>query len=336
MQDDRTGQSKKLMALHTIASALNLALRQEMARDPRVMILGEDVGVDGGVFRITDGLIKEFGEERVVDTPLAEASIVGAAIGLAMSGMRPIAEIQFDGFVYPAFDQLINHASRIRNRSRGKLSCPLVVRFPYSGGVKALEHHSESMETLYIHTPGLKVVCPATPYDAKGLLIASIRDPDPVIFMEPKRLYRSLKEEVPEEDYIVELGSARVMIEGADVTVIAWGAMVPVALKAQQAMSKENISVEVVDLRTLSPLDIPSIISSVKKTGHCVIVHEAPRTCGFGAEISAQIMERALYDLKAPVERVTGFDVIPPLLQTENYNLPDETRLIAAIKKMLG
>lgn len=324
------------MALHTIASALNLALRQEMAKDPRVMILGEDVGVDGGVFRITDGLIKEFGEERVVDTPLAEASIVGAAIGLAMSGMRPIAEIQFDGFVYPAFDQLINHASRIRNRSRGKLSCPLVIRFPYSGGVKALEHHSESMETLYIHTPGLKVVCPATPYDAKGLLIASIRDPDPVIFMEPKRLYRSLKEEVPEEDYIVELGSARVMIEGTDVTVIAWGAMVPVALKAQQAMSKENISVEVVDLRTLSPLDIPSIISSVKKTGRCVIVHEAPRTCGFGAEISAQIMERALYDLKAPVERVTGFDVISPLLQAENYNLPDETRLIAAIKKVFG
>lgn len=324
------------MALHTIATALNSALRQEMAADSSVMILGEDVGVDGGVFRITDGLIKEFGAERVVDTPLAESAIVGTAIGLAMSGMRPVAEIQFDGFVYPAFDQLICHASRMRNRSRGKLSCPLVVRFPYSGGVKALEHHSESMESLFIHIPGLKVVCPATPYDAKGLLISSIRDPDPVIFMEPKRLYRSFKEDLPDNDYSIPLGKARIMAEGHDVTVIAWGAMIPVALKAQQELILEKISVELIDLRTLSPLDTETILLSVKKTGRCVIIHEAPKTCGFGAEISAIIMEKALYDLRAPVERVTGFDVIPPLLQAENFNLPDSRRLISGIRKVLS
>lgn len=324
------------MALLTIAEALNQALRQEMAADPRVMILGEDVGYDGGVFRITDGLIQEFGENRVVDTPLSESGIVGAAIGLAIAGMRPVVEIQFDGFVYPAFDQLISHAARIRTRSRGKLVCPLLIRFPYGGGVKALEHHSESMETIYVHTPGLKVVCPATPYDAKGLLSAAIRDPDPVIFMEPKKLYRSLKEEVPEKQYIVPLGLARVMTEGNNVTVVTWGAMIPVALKARQMLAQENISVEIIDMRTLSPLDSAAVLNSVKKTGRCVILHEAPRTCGLGAEISALIMEKALYDLKAPVERVTGFDVIPPLLQTEHYNIPDENRLINGIHKVLS
>lgn len=324
------------MALLTIAEALNLALKQEMKRDPTVLLMGEDVGVDGGVFRITDGLIKEFGDSRVFDTPLAEAGIVGTAIGLAMAGMKPVAEIQFDGFVYPAFDELISHASRMRNRSRGKYTCPLVLRFPYSGGVKALEHHSESMEVLYIHTPGLKVVCPSTPYDAKGLLVAAIRDPDPVIFMEPKRLYRSLKEDVPEDDYIVPLGQARVMIEGSDVTAIAWGAMIPHLLKAQAAFAKESISLEVIDLRTLSPIDTETIIASVKKTGRCVILHEAPRTCGLAAEISAQIMERALFDLKAPVERVTGFDIIPPLLKMEDYNIPDDKRLFAGIRKVLS
>lgn len=321
--------------LHTIASALNLALRQEMERDKRVMILGEDVGLDGGVFRISDGLFKQFGEDRVVDTPLAESGIVGASIGLAMAGMRPVAEIQFDGFVYPAFDQLICHAARLRNRSRGKLSCPMVVRFPFSGGVKALEHHSESMETIYIHTPGLKVVCPATPYDAKGLLIAAIRDPDPVIFMEPKRLYRSIKEEVPDDDYSVELGQARVMIEGSDATIIAWGAMVPVALKAENALRNEKVSLEIIDMRTLSPWDRETVLHSVKKTGRCVIIHEAPLTCGFGAEISAYLMENALYDLKSPVARVTGFDTVPPLLQGENLYLPNEDRLISQIRKTL-
>lgn len=323
------------MALITMASALNLALRQEMEKDARVMILGEDVGVDGGVFRITDGLIKKFGAERVVDTPLAEASIVGSAVGLAMAGMRPVAEIQFDGFAYPAFDQIINHAARMRTRSRGKFTCPLVVRFPYSGGVRALEHHSESMEALYVHIPGIKVVCPSTPYDAKGLLISAIRDPDPVIFMEPKRLYRSLKEDVPEEEYTIPLGKARVMIEGNDVTIIGWGSMVPVMLKAQSALAQENISLEIIDLRTLSPLDTETILASVQKTGRAVIIQEAPQTCGLASEISMIIMEHALFNLKAPVVRVSGFDVIPPLLKTEDFNLPNEKRLIEGIRKTL-
>lgn len=319
----------------TIAEALNQALRQEMERDSTVMMMGEDVGRDGGVFRISDGLIDIFGEDRVVDTPLAEAGIVGAAIGLAAAGMRPVAEMQFDGFVYPAFDQIVNHAARMRNRSRGKLSCPLVIRFPYGGGVKALEHHSESMEVYYIHTPGLKVVCPATPYDAKGLLISAIRDPDPVIFMEPKRLYRSLKEEVPDEIYTVPLGKARVMVEGSDITVVSWGAMIPTALKAYGALAQESVSLEIIDLRTLSPLDTETIISSVQKTGRCVILQEAPRTCGLASEISAIIMEKAFSSLKAPVARVTGFDTVMPFLKGEHFYLPDEKRLVLEIKKAL-
>lgn len=323
------------MPLLTIAAALNQALHQEMEKDSRVLVMGEDVGLNGGVFRITDGLYKKFGPDRSIDTPLAEAAIVGSAIGLAMSGMKPVVEIQFDGFVYPAFDHLINHASRMRTRTRGKLTCPMVVRFPYGGGVRALEHHSESMETLYIHTPGLKVVCPSTPYDAKGLLISAIRDPDPVIFMEPKKLYRSLKEDVPEELYEIPLGKARVMIEGSDVTVIGWGAMIPVILKTHAALAKENISIEVIDLRTLSPLDTETILNSVKKTGRAVIIQEAPRTLGLAAEISAQIMENAMQFLKSPVARVTGFDVIPPLLKTEDYNIPDEKRLADTIRNVL-
>ncbi len=299
------------------------------------MLIGEDVGIGGGVFRISDGLIKDFGADRVIDTPLAESGIVGSAIGLAMAGMRPIVEIQFDGFVYPAFDQLICHAARMRTRSRGKLTCPMVVRFPYCGGVKALEHHSESMEAIYVHTPGLKVVCPSTPYDAKGLLAAAIQDPDPVIFMEPKRLYRSLKEDVPEEEYTIPLGKARVMIEGDDVTIIGWGAMIPVILKAHAELSKENISMEVIDLRTLSPLDTETILASVQKTGRCVIIQEAPRTGGLASEIATIIMEKAMHSLKAPVERVSGFDVIPPLLKAEDYNIPDEKRLIAGIRDVL-
>lgn len=320
----------------TIADALSLALKQEMAKDPTVMLMGEDVGVGGGVFRISDGLQKQFGEDRVIDTPLAEAGILGTAIGLAMAGMKPICEMQFDGFVYPAFDQLVSHAARMRNRTRGKLTCPLVVRFPYSAGVRALEHHSESMEVYYIHTPGLKVVCPSTPYDAKGLMISAIRDPDPVIFMEPKKLYRAIKEEVPEEEYAIEIGKARVMIEGSDVTVIGWGSMIPTILKAQNMLAPEGISLEVIDLRTLSPLDTETILASVNKTGRCVIIAEAPRTCGLAAEISALIMEKALFSLQAPVERVTGFDTIVPLLKGEDLYLPNEIRLIAGIKKTLG
>lgn len=323
------------MAILTIAEALNRALAQEMQRDPFVLVMGEDVGVDGGVFRITDGLIERFGADRVIDTPLAESGIVGAAIGLAMAGMRPVAEIQFDGFVYPAFDQLISHAARMRNRSRGKYMCPLVIRFPYGGGVRALEHHSESMETLYAHIPGLKIICPATPYDAKGLLAAAIRDPDPVIFMEPKRLYRSLKEEVPDEEYTVPIGKARVMMEGKDITVIGWGAMIPVALKTQALLAQENISAEIIDLRTLSPLDMDTVLISVQKTGRCAVVQEGPRTLGLAAEITAQVTEKLFHELRAPVARVTGFDIIPPLLKGEDYNIPDEKRLIQAIKKIL-
>ncbi|MBP9718613.1 alpha-ketoacid dehydrogenase subunit beta [Candidatus Gracilibacteria bacterium] len=323
------------MSIKTIADALNQAIELEMARDPRVMVMGEDVGVDGGVFRITDGLIQKFGEDRVVDTPLAEAGIVGTAVGLAMGRMKPIVEMQFDGFVYPAFDQIISHVARMRNRSRGKLSCPMVIRFPYSGGVRALEHHSESMEVLFAHIPGLKVVCPSTPYDAKGLMISAIRHPDPVIFMEPKRLYRSIKEDIPDEAYTVPLGNARVMIEGTQVTVIGWGSMMPVILKSEAILRNEGISLEVIDLRTISPLDSETIIQSVQKTGRCVILHEGPRTCGFAAEIIAQIMERALYSLQAPVERVTGFDTIIPLARGEDLYLPNEKRLIAGIRKVL-
>lgn len=321
--------------IRTIAEALNQALFLELSRDPTVMILGEDVGVDGGVFRITDGLLEKFGQDRVVDTPLAEAGIVGTAIGLAMAGMRPVCEMQFDGFVYPAFDQIVNHAARMRNRSRGKYSCPMVIRFPYCGGVRALEHHSESPETYYMHTPGLKVVCPATPYDAKGMLLAAIRDPDPVIFLEPKKLYRNLKEEVPDEDYIVEIGKARVMIEGNDLSLISWGAMIPTALKAQNILASEGISIEVIDLRSLKPLDSETFLNSVTKTGRAVVLQESPRTCGVAAEISAQIMEHALFSLKSPVVRVTGFDIIPPLLKSEHWNIPDEKRLIAGIRKAL-
>lgn len=324
------------MPFITIAEALNLALKQEMERDPSVLVIGEDVGMDGGVFRITDGLLKKFGPTRAIDTPLSESGIVGTAIGLAMYGMRPVCEIQFDGFVHPAFDQIISHATRMRNRSRGKFTCPLVIRFPYSAGVRALEHHSESWEAFYIHTPGLKVVCPSTPADAKGLLIASIRDPDPVIFMEPKRLYRSLKEEVPEDEYVIPLGEGRVMMEGTDLTLIAWGSMIPLTLKVANRLVQEKVSVEVLDLRTLSPLDAPLILNSVKKTGRCVVIQEAPRTCGLAAEISALIMENALLHLKAPVERVTGFDVIPPLLKAEDYNLPNEERVLLSVKKVLA
>lgn len=324
------------MPLLTLAEALNQALDQEMQHDSRVMLLGEDVGIDGGVFRISDTLIQKYGPDRVVDTPLAESGIVGTAVGLAMSGMRPVVEIQFDGFVYPAFDQLVSHAARMRNRSRGKFTCPLVVRFPAGGGVKALEHHSESMEALYAHTPGLKVVYPSTPYDAKGLLISAIRDPDPVIFMEPKKLYRSLKEEVPELEYEIPIGSARVMLEGRDVTVIGWGTMVPVMLTAQAAAAREGISLEVIDLRTLSPLDSATVTASVQKTGRAVVIHEGPRSCGIGAEISAQIMENCLFNLRAPVQRVSGFDVVMPLLKGEDLYIPNTERLMSAVNIVMA
>jgi pyruvate dehydrogenase E1 component beta subunit len=322
------------MAKLNMVQAINQALHGEMEKDPTIVVMGEDVGVDGGVFRVTEGLLGKFGDERVIDTPLAESGIVGTAIGMAVSGLKPVAEIQFEGFSYMTLDQLAAHASRIRYRSRGTYHCPLVVRMPYGGGVKALEHHSEAVATFYIHIPGLKVVMPSNPSDAKGLLLSSIRDPDPVIFFEPKKLYRAFKEEVPEGDYTVPLGVGKKITEGKDITIISWGAMVKVC---QEALEKtKSISIELIDLRTLSPLDEKIIIDSVKKTGRCVIVHEEPRMLGFGAEIIARINEKAFLYLEAPVNRVTGYDVPVPLPKLEDYYLPDADKVVNAITETVG
>jgi pyruvate dehydrogenase E1 component beta subunit len=321
------------MAQLNIVGALRLALKQEMERDPNVIILGEDVGSNGGVFRVTEGLIKEFGENRVIDTPLSESGIVGVAMGLALYGFKPVAEIQFEGFLYPALDQVISHVARIRSRSRGRFHVPLVIRFPYGGGIRAPEHHSDSPETLLVHTPGLKVVAPSTPYDAKGLLISAIRDPDPVLFMEPKRIYRAIVEDVPEDDYAIPLGQSKLVREGTDITLISWGAMVPPSLQAAEAV-KDKIGVEVIDLRTLSPIDTSAIARSVEKTGRAIVVHEAHRTAGLGAEITAIINEKAFLSLEAPVERVAGFDVPFPLYKLENYYLPNVERIAKAIEKV--
>lgn len=317
------------MAKLNMVQAINLALHEEMQKDPAVLVMGEDVGVDGGVFRVTEGLLDKFGSERVIDTPLAESGIAGTAIGMAISGLKPVAEIQFEGFSYLTIDQLAAHASRIRNRSRGTYHCPIVVRMPYGGGVRALEHHSEAVATFYIHIPGLKVVIPSTPYDAKGLLLSSIRDPDPVIFFEPKKLYRAFREEVPEGDYTIPLGEGKKLTQGNDVTVISWGSMVNVC---QEAIEKvKEVSVELIDLRTLSPLDEKIIIDSLKKTGRCVVVHEEPRTLGLGAEIIARINEKAFLYLEAPVKRVTGYDVPVPLPKLEEHYLPDSEKVALAI-----
>jgi len=321
------------MAKLNIIDAINLALKQEMKRDPNVLIIGEDVGEDGGVFRVTEGLAKLYGNRRVIDTPLAEAGIIGASIGMSMMGLKPVAEIQFEGFIFPAFDQILNHAARMRNRSRGRFTCPMVIRCPIGGGIKALEHHSDSVETYFVHTPGIKVVIPSTPYDAKGLLIAAIRDPDPVLFFEPKKIYRAIKQEVPEKEYLIPIGKAKVRQAGTDVTLITFGSSVKTSLEAVKDMS--DISVEVIDLRTLSPLDTETIMASVKKTGKVVIVHEAQKTLGMAAEIIAQINEQALYSLRAPVERVTGYDIIVPYPKTENLYLVSQQRIINAVQKVM-
>jgi pyruvate dehydrogenase E1 component beta subunit len=324
------------MAKLTMVEAINLALKQEMEKDPRVLILGEDVGKNGGVFRVTQGLIDIFGETRVMDTPLSESAIAGVAIGMAVYGLRPVAEIQFEGFVYAAMEQLADHASRIRTRSRGRYHCPLVLRLPYGGGIRAPEHHSDSNEAYFVHTPGLKVVVPSTPYEAKGLLIASIRDPDPVIFMEPKKIYRSLREEVPEEEYLIPLGQARTVQEGTDITLITWGAMLQPTLQAAALMEQNGTRAEVIDLRTLSPLDNEAIIDSVKRTHRAVVVHEAPAACGVGAEIVARINEKALVHLEAPVHRVTGFDTVMPLPKLEKYYLPNAERVMEAVNRVVN
>jgi pyruvate dehydrogenase E1 component beta subunit len=320
------GNSKKL----NMVQAINLALREEMQRDKNVILLGEDVGLDGGVFRVSDGLQKEFGAERIVDTPLEESGIVGAAIGMAVYGLRPVAEIQFMGFIYAAVDQIYSHASRIRSRSRGRYTCPLVIRTPYGAGIKPPELHSESAEAFFCHMPGVKVVVPSTPYTAKGLLISAIRDPDPVIFLESTRLYRLIKEEVPEGEYTIPLGKARIVQEGKEVTLIAWGSMLHRTLQAA-----EGLDAEVIDLMTLSPFDEETIFRSVKKTGRVVIVHEAPKTCGFGAELSATIAEDAMLYMKAPIMRVTGYDAVMPLPKLEDHYVPTFERIRKAIEEIM-
>ncbi len=318
------------MATMNMVQALNLALREEMDRDKDVVVLGEDVGKDGGVFRVTDGLIGRFGPERVIDTPLAETGIVGAAIGMAAYGLKPVVEIQFLGFIYSALDQIFSHAARIRARSRGRFTSSLVIRTPYGGGVKALEHHSESTEAIFCHLPGVKVVVPSSPRMAKGLLLSSIRDPDPVLFLEPTRLYRLIKEDVPDIDYTIPLGKARVVQEGKDCTVIAWGSMLQRTMKAV-----EGLSAEVIDLVTLCPFDEETVLQSVKKTGRVVIVHEAVATCGLGAELSATIAEQAMLHLKAPIIRIAAYDVVFPLPKLEDYYLPSLERIRKGIETVL-
>jgi pyruvate dehydrogenase E1 component beta subunit len=319
----------------TMAQAINQALAGEMERDGRVVILGEDVGVDGGVFRITDGLFDKFGRERIIDTPLAESAGVGVAIGMAALGLKPVVEIQFMGFIYPAFNQIISHVARLRNRTRGRFTVPLVIRTPYGAGVRALEHHSESTEAFFCHIPGLTVIVPSTPYDAKGLLIAAIRGEDPVLFLEPTRLYRAEKQDVPDEAYEVPIGKARIAREGNDLTIIAWGAMVPVAERAAVLAAESGWSAEVIDLRTLSPMDRETVVGSVKKTGRVLVVHEAPKTCGLGAEIAALIGEKALLSLEAPVLRITGWDITPPLSKGEDVYHPNPERVFRGIRRLM-
>lgn len=319
----------------TLAQAVTRALFEEMARDPKVLVMGEDVGKDGGVFRVTDGLFDAYGPERVMDTPLAESGIIGTGIGLALTGFRPVCEIQFTGFVYPAVNQLFAHVARYRNRTRGRYTLPMVIRMPYGGGIHPPEHHSESYEAIFCNTPGLKVVIPSTPYDAKGLLLSAIRDEDPVIFMEPKRIYRAFREEVPAEDYTIPIGKAKVAAEGKDVTLIAYGAMVRIALEAKELLGRDGISAEVLDLRTICPLDVEAILASVEKTGRAVVIHEGPRNNGVGAEVISLIQERALLSLLAPVQRVCGFDAVFPFPMLEHHYLPTKERVEKAVRKAL-
>jgi len=323
------------MAEVNLAQALNGALDTALASDDRVVLLGEDIGRTGGVFRITDGLRDKHGQERVFDTPVAESGIVGAAFGMAIAGMRPVAELQFLGFSYPAYDQVINHVARIRNRSNHRFTAPLVIRIPYGGGIGAAEHHSESTEAIYAHIPGVKVVVPSTPRDARGLLLAAVEDPDPVVFLEPIRLYRAIKEDVPEIYYKVDIGPVRIERAGTDVTLISWGAMMKETRQAASDLEEDGVSVEVIDVRTLTPLDREGIAASVEKTGRAVVIHEAPLTGGFGGEIAATIQELCLYSLLAPVQRVTGWDTVFPLKRSEGHYLPSVDRITAAARKTL-
>jgi len=324
------------MAKLNMVQAIHLGLDQEMARDPNVVILGEDVGVDGGVFRVTEGLIEKYGEQRVIDSPLAESAILGTSIGMALAGLRPVAEMQFSGFSYLMVPQLEGHASRMRGRTLGHWSVPLVVRMPYGGGVRALEHHSESREATYAHFPGVKVVVPSGPRNARALIVAAIRDPDPVVFMEPKRSYRAFKEDVPDEEEVLEIGRAQVIREGSDLTLISWGAMMRPALKAaEDVAASRQAGIEIIDLLTIAPLDGEAITASVRKTGRCVVVQEAPRSFGVAAEVIARINDGALLQLEAPVQRVTGYDVITPYFGREMDYIPTPERIARAIEETL-
>lgn len=318
------------MAEMTMVQALNDALRHEMRKDDRVVLLGEDIANVGGVFRVTQGLLDEFGEERVIDTPLSENGIIGSAIGMAMYGLRPVPEIQFSDFIYPAFDQIVNEAAKYRYRSGGEYTVPMVIRTPMGGGIRGGHYHSQSPESLFIHTPGLKVVCPSNPYDAKGLLLSAIRDPDPVVFFEPKRVYRAVKMDVPNDEYLVPLSEAKVVRDGEHVTLIAWGAMLYEALAAAEEAAQKGVQAEVIDLRTLWPLDLDTLLASVKRTGRVVIVHEAPKSCGFGAEIVSLLCEKAFLHLEAPPVRVTGWDTPFPYT-LENEYLPLAHRIVPAL-----
>jgi 2-oxoisovalerate dehydrogenase E1 component beta subunit len=324
------------MAKVTMVEAVNLAQAWEMTHDPAVVVLGEDVGVNGGVFRATAGLQAKFGKDRVQDTPLAEGMIAGMSIGMATHGLKPIAEIQFMGFIYPAMDQIANHMARMRNRTRGRLSCPLVVRMPHGGGIHAPEHHSESLEAMLAHHAGLRVVCPSSPARAYGLLLASIRDPDPVLFLEPVRLYRLVKQEVADDGAALPLDVCYRLREGSDVTIVTWGAMTFETMRAATELQKENVSCEVLDLATISPIDHDTILESVAKTGRLVIVHEAARNCGVGAEIAAHVAEHGLYDLQAPVKRVAGYDTVMPLFRLEYDYIPSVARIADAVRDALA
>src|SRR6185295_7837376 len=323
------------MAQITLVEAINLALKHEMERDASVVVLGQDVGVDGGVFRATLGLAGRFGVERVIDTPLAEGMIAGMSIGLAVEGLKPVAEIQFSGFAYTTIDQILNHAGRMRYRTRGRLTCPMVMRTPCGAGIHAPEHHSESPETMFSHIPGIRVVYPSSPRRAYGLLLAAIRDPDPVVFLEPTRLYRLVKEEVADDGQAAPLDQCYMAREGSDITLVAWGAMVHEALAAATDLAEHGIAAEVIDVSTLKPLDMDTILGSVARTGRCVIASEAPRTCSYAAEIAANLAEDGLLTLLAPVQRVTAYDVVVPLPRLEHQYMPDKQRIVAAAKKAL-
>src|ERR1700744_730243 len=324
------------MANITMLEAITRAHAWEMSHDPTVVVLGEDIGVNGGVFRATAGLQEQFGKLRVQDTPLAEGMIAGMAIGMATQGPKPVGEIQFMGFICPALDQIANHMARLRNRTRGRLTCPIVIRMPHGGGIHAPEHHSESLEAMLAHHPGLRVVCPSSPARAYGLLLAAIRDPDPVIFLEPARMYRLVKQEVADDGQALPLDVCYRLREGSDVTIVTWGAMVTEALKAVDALGATGVSCEVLDLATLSPIDHDTILESVTKTGRLVIVHEAPRNCGIGAEIAATVAEHGLFDLHAPIKRVAGYDTIMPLAKLEYDYIPNAARIMDTVRETLA